>query len=85
LSEDVLRPGRGDAGCELTFVKLWTLLDEPADDRTNGLSISLGAATPVSRLPLSESRIDLVCLTAPGEGSEEGVDMTVGVGGREIV
>lgn len=85
MSEDVLRPGRGDAGCELTFVKLWTLLDEPADDRTNGLSISLGAATPVSRLPLSESRIDLVCLTAPGEGSEEGVDMTVGVGGREIV
>lgn len=85
LSKEVLRPDRGDAGCEPTFVKLWTFFDEPGDDRTKGLSISLEPDTPISRLPLRESRIDLVRLTGPGEGTDDVADIIVGVGGREIV
>jgi hypothetical protein len=82
LSTEVLRPDRGDAGCGL---KLWTVLDDPGDERTSGLSISLEleAETPVSRLPLSESRMDLVRLGP--KGSDDAADVTVGVGGRDIV
>jgi hypothetical protein len=82
-STEVLRPDRGDADCGL---KSWTILDDPGDERTSGLSISLEleAETPVSRLPLSESRMDLVRL-GPGKGSDDAADVTVGVGGRDIV
>jgi hypothetical protein len=85
FSNEVFRPDSGDAGCEPAFVKLWTTLDEPGDDRTNGLSISLEADTPVSRLPLSESRMDLDVRLTPGEGSDGVADVVVGVVGREIV
>jgi hypothetical protein len=62
-------------------------LDELGDDRTNGLSISLEAGNPVTTL--SESRMDLDSLMELGEGSDDVADVvaevTVGVGGREIV
>lgn len=55
------------------------------DDRTNGLSTSLGAGTPIFRDPLSESRMDLGRLGIIGEGKETAAAVAVGVGGRDIV
>jgi hypothetical protein len=85
LSKGGFPPERGDAGCEPGFARLCTILDVLGDDKTRGLSISLEADTPVSRLPLSESRMDLVCLGRPGEETDDVADVTVGVDGRDIV
>ena len=82
FSKGALRPDRGDTGCDFKFCMD---RDEPGGDRTNGLSISLEADTAVSRLPLSESWMDLAHLPGPGDCSDEVADVAVGVGGREIV
>ena len=85
MSKGVLPPDRGDTGCELGFMRLWTTLDVLGDCKTKGLRISLEAETPISRLPFSESRIDLVRLGGPGEGSDGVADGIVGVDGRDMV